>query len=321
MRPFAIAGVQMYLSAVESNVVRMQHRVGLLLELFPWVQMVVFSELAPRGPLLKFAEALPGPTEAAFQETAERHRIWLVPGSMYEKHGGQIYNTASVIDPSGDVVGRYRKMFPFTPYEEGVTPGDEFLVFDVPDVGRFGVSICYDTWFPETVRTMTTMGAEVILHPSLTPTIDRDVELSLVRALAATNQCFFFDINGLGDGGNGRSIVAGPAGDVLVQAGTSPQLIPLEIDLDRVSRGRERGLLGLGQPLKAFRDRKVEFPVYAPGARSEYLDTLGPLAKPARSDASKPPATRDTFRAAGIDDEERTMRASPNVHISDETED
>ena len=317
MRPFAIAGVQMYLSAVESNILRMQHRIGLLMELFPWVQMVVFSELAPHGPLTKFAQELPGPSEAAFQETAKRHRIWLIPGSMYEKRGDKIYNTASVIDPSGNVVGRYRKMFPFTPYEEGVTPGTEFLVFDVPGAGRFGVSICYDSWFPETIRTMTTMGAEVILHPSLTPTIDREIELSLVRALAATNQCFVFDINGVGDGGNGHSIIAGPAGDVLVQAGGSPQLIPLEIDLDRVTRGRERGLFGLGQPLKAFRDRRIDFSVYAPDARLPYLDTLGPLKKPARWGGEGAADTGEEFRAAGVDDEEMMM-ASPDPNAPHE---
>ena len=59
-----------------------------------------------------------------------------------------------MIDPNGNVVGRYRKMFPFQPYENHVEPGTEFLVFDVPDVGRFGVSICYDMWFPETSRTL-----------------------------------------------------------------------------------------------------------------------------------------------------------------------
>ena len=310
MRPFAIAGVQMYLSAVESNVVRMQHRVALLMELFPWVQMVVFSELAPHGPLTKFAQPLPGPTEEAFQQTAKRHRIWLLPGSMYEKDGDEIYNTAPVIDPHGEIVGRYRKMFPFLPYEGGVEAGDQFVVFDVPNVGRFGVSICYDSWFPETVRTMATMGAEVILHPSLTPTIDREIELSIVRALAATNQCFFFNINGLGDGGNGRSLVVGPSGDVLVQAGTSPQLMPLEIDLDRVKRGRERGLMGLGQPLKSFRDRKVDFPLLAHGARTEYLDSLGPLQKPTRLDA--PPAHIDDRQLLheGLDDE-AVMMDSP----------
>ncbi len=86
------------------------------------------------------------------------------------------------------------------------------------------------------------------------------------------------DINGAGDGGNGRSIICGPAGDVLHQFGTSEELVPLEIDLDRVRRYREVGLRGLGQPLKSFRDSEVQFPVYEPGGKtSEYLQSLGPL--------------------------------------------
>ena len=65
----------------------------------------------------------------------------------------------------------------------------------MPDIGRFGISVCYDMWFQETLRTMTWMGAECILHPSLTSTIDRDVERCMVRASAAMYQCYFFDVN------------------------------------------------------------------------------------------------------------------------------
>jgi predicted amidohydrolase len=100
-----------------------------------------------------------------------------------------------------------------------VEAGKEFLVFDVPEVGRFGISICYDMWFPETSRTLVAMGAEVILHPSMTDTIDREVELSIARAIAVTNQCYFFDINGVGDGGVGSSIVVGLSGYVIHAAG------------------------------------------------------------------------------------------------------
>src|SRR3546814_12571156 len=91
--------------------------------------------------------------------------------------------------------------FPYTtrvrsaPYERDVEPGSEFVVLDVPGAGRFGVSICYDMWFPETTRSLVSLGAEVILHPTLTNTIDRDVEIAIARASAATNQCYFVDIN------------------------------------------------------------------------------------------------------------------------------
>lgn len=106
----------------------------------------------------------------------------------------RIYNTTSVINPAGEVVGRYRKMFSFYPYEDGTIAGDQFLVFDVPDAGWFGVIICYGLWFPETTRTLATMGAEVILQPTMTTTIDRELELCILRACSAMNQCYMWGI-------------------------------------------------------------------------------------------------------------------------------
>jgi predicted amidohydrolase len=282
MTPFAIAGIQMPVSALENNLEAMRTRLDTLMHIYPWVQMVLFSELAVCGPLPSTAQPMPGPFEEAFCRMAAKHHIWLVPGSMYERAGDKVYNTTPVIDPSGQVIGRYRKMFPFYPYEMGVSAGDEFMVFDVPEVGRFGMSICYDMWFAETSRTLAVMGAEVILHPSMTGTIDRDIELSIARVTAATNQCFVFDINGLGHGGNGRSIICGPEGSVLYEAGSAEQMMPLEIDLQRVHRSRKHGILRLGQMLKSFRDRSVDFSIYEPGTKYPYLDSLGPLEKPSR---------------------------------------
>ena len=295
MTPFAIAGIQMPLSAAVENVTAMGHRLDLLMLRYPWVQMVVFSELAAFGPLPGHAQSLPGPAEASFQAMALRHGIWLLPGSLYEKKDGRIYNTAPVIDPRGEVVARYRKMFPFRPYEEATTPGSEFVVFDVPEAGRFGVSICYDMWFPETTRSLAAMGAEVILHPTLTDTLDRDVEPAMCRASAAQNQCYWIDVNGLGAGGVGRSVFVGPSGDVLHQAGAAEEVIPLEIDIDRVRRERDVGLRGLGQPLKSFRDSTVEFPAYRrQGFDRRFLDSLGPLALPRRPPAAAEPRRRRT---------------------------
>ncbi len=283
MVPFAVAGVQMHVSASQENVSAMKHKVEYVAAVFPWVQMIVFSELAPFGPLTgRRAENLEA-VEGEFRELASRHGVWILPGSMFEEDDGQIYNTATVISPSGEVVGRYRKIFPFAPYEAGVSSGTEFLVFDVDDVGRFGVSICYDIWFPETTRTLTAMGAEVLLHPVMTGTIDRDVELSIARANAAMFQCYVFDINGLDAGGAGRSAVIDPAGTVLHQGGSQEEIIPIEIDLELVRRQREVGLMGLGQLHKSFRDREADFAVYDRKRFDEtYLQSLGPLAMPAK---------------------------------------
>ncbi len=282
MTPFSIAGIQMHVSAGHSNVEMMKHKIEVLTSVYPWVQMVVFSELCAFGPLTLHAHSFPNKVENEFQDIAKKHGIWLIPGTMFEKKEDKIYNTASVINPHGEIVGRYHKMFPFYPYETGVTGGNEFLIFDVPAVGRFGITICYDIWFPETSRTLAVNGVEVILHPTLTGTIDREIELSIVQATAATNQCFIFDINGLGDGGTGRSIICGPDGRVMYQAGTGEEMIPIEVDMERVHRSRENGILRLGQPLKSFRDRTVDFSIYKKENITPYLNSLGPLIKPTR---------------------------------------
>tara|TARA_R110000868_G_scaffold329248_1_gene590103 strand:- start:19 stop:945 length:927 start_codon:yes stop_codon:yes gene_type:complete len=282
MRPFSIGGIQMHVSASHRNIPMMKHKIEVMCSVYPWVEMIVFSELCAYGPLTHFAQDFPNEDEAELQEIAKKHQIWLVPGSMFRKENGKIYNTSTVINPKGEIVGRYDKMFPFYPYEDGVEPGDKFLIFDVPEVGRFGITICYDMWFPETSRTLAVNGVDVIIHPTLTGTIDRDIELALVQSTAATNQCFVFDINGLGDGGTGRSIVCGPDGRILYQASTGPELIPIEVDVERVKRSREFGLLRLGQPLKSFRDRKVKFEIYNEGLQFPYLNSLGNLSKPFR---------------------------------------
>ena len=288
MVPFAIAGVQMPVPALHDNVPAMVHKVHMTMARFPWVQMILFSELAACGPVPKHVTELPGAPEQALCEAAAKHGVWVITGSMWE-HGadGGLYNTASVIDPNGQVIRRYRKMFPFRPYESEAAAGTEFCVFDVPNVGRFGLSICYDIWFPETTRTLTSMGAEVLLHPVLTGTVDRDVELAIARATAAQFQCYVFDINGLGAGGVGRSCIVDPAGTVLYQAAGQDEIMPIEIDLMQVRRQRETGMRGLGQQLKAFRDRSTDFPVYdrTRGADA-YLHELGPLAMPGQGDTA-----------------------------------
>jgi predicted amidohydrolase len=286
MRPFAIAGIQMKVSAVASNVEMMKLKIDITMNLYPWIEMIVFSELCAFGPLTHAAQPIPNIFESEMQAKAKEYGIWLLPGSIFEKTEGKTYNTATVINPKGEVVTRYRKMFPFYPYETGVTPGEHYCVFDVPNVARFGVSICYDMWFPETIRTLVTMGAEVILHPTLTGTIDRDIELSIVRAMASINQCFMFDVNGLDTGGCGRSIICGPDGRVLYQSEGTEEIIPLELNIERARRSRELGILRLGQPLKSFRDhlKSSHFGIYQPNLATPYLDSLGPIIKPTRLD-------------------------------------
>lgn len=283
MTPFAIAGVQMYVNALQPNVDGMLHRLDVLMARFPWTQMVMFSELSPFGPLDKYALPHENDVIDQFCEAARRYKVWLIPGSMFltSPVDGRIYNTALVINPDGEVIRRYAKMFPFLPYEAGIAAGTEFCVFDVPEVGRFGLSICYDMWFPETTRELTSQGVEVLLHPVLTGTTDRDAELAIARATAAQFQCYVFDVNGLGAGGVGKSLVVDPTSLVLHQSAGQEDMFPIEVDLSMVRRQRETGMKGLGQVLKSFRDRAVDFSVYErTSTTNDYLKTLGPLEIP-----------------------------------------
>ncbi len=283
MSRFGIAALQLDLPNAD-NLERLDAEIDGARRRFPWVDMVVVGELASFGPSTAHAQPLPGPAEARLCAAAARNDLWLVPGSLFEKRDGRTYNTAPVIDPGGRVVARYRKMFPFLPYENGVTAGSEFVVFDVPQIGRFGISVCYDMWFPETTRSLAWMGAEVILHPSMTSTADRDAELAIGRANATVNQCYFVDVNVAGDLGVGRSAIFGPGGELVCQAGAGREILAVELDLQAVRNARTQGWLGLTQPLKSFRDSVVEFAPYALAARrSPYLESLGPLKMPTRA--------------------------------------
>jgi hypothetical protein len=124
------------------------------------------------------------------------------------------------------------------------------------------------------------MGAEVIICSTLTGTIDRELELSIARTNAIVSQSYFFNINVTGRMGNGRSIIVGPDGKVIHQAGEKIEIMPIEINLEHIRRVRERGIFCLGQTLKSFRDSKVKFPAYTEGHdQSEALNRLGDLRK------------------------------------------
>lgn len=279
MSHLAVAGLQLDLQAGD-NLDRISDEVAAAKRRLSWVDMIVLGELAAFGPALAHAQEPGGPAETRLRAMARDNRVWLVAGSIFERVGDRIFNTCPVIDPTGEVVLKYRKIYPFRPYEAGVAGGSECMTFDIPRIGRIGVSICYDMWFPETSRTLAWMGAEAIIHPGLTNTIDRDVELSIARASAAQNQCYFVDVNLAGRLGNGRSAIYGPGGEAIYEAGSGRDVIAAELNLGYVRRVRERGWHGLGQVLKSFRDGPSTYPPYREGAVSAPLTALGPLEKP-----------------------------------------
>lgn len=281
MSHLSIAGLQLELGS-EDNLATVEKEIDKVKKRYPWIQMVVLPELACFGANSSLAVQMPGEVENTFREAARRNDVWLIPGSIYERNGDCTYNTAPVINPEGEVVARYRKQYPFLPYEKNIENHDNFVVFEVPGVGKVGLVICYDIWFPEIIRQLTWMGAEAIIAPTLTSTIDRDVEMAMAQAHAACNQVYFFALNVAGDLGYGESIVVGPDGLILHKAPSTRNIIAMEWDFDHVRRVRERGLRGLGQPLKSFRDAAIHYPVYQKGAGPGAYADLGKLEIPVR---------------------------------------
>ena len=117
-------------------------------------------------------------------------------------------------------------------------PGDGFVTFDIPDVGRIGLAICYDGFFPEVIRQLAWLGAEVVIQPTLTTTSDREAELVAARANAIFNQLYVVNVNASQPAALGRSVDRRPEGIVRAQAGEGEELITDVLDLEAVERVR-----------------------------------------------------------------------------------
>ncbi len=244
--------------------------------------MIVLSELAVSGvkpdkekSLLTF---LP-----LFSNLAKRYDTWLIPGTFHEFEDDVIYNTCPVINNEGKLVAKARKLYPWLPYENQITPGNEICTFEYPGAGIIGVHICYDLWFPETSRALAMAGAELIINPTLTPTQDREIETVMVRATAAQQQCYYVDVNSVGEQGCGQSIACDPEGNVLHASDDQEDIFTVEVDFDFVRNSRKNGIMGLGQNLKSYRDNPFSSMIKEK-RNNDYLESLGELTQLKKED-------------------------------------
>jgi formamidase len=200
------------------------------------------------------AEPIPGPTTDRVGALAAKLGRWICAGSIYELDHDGVYNTAFVVGPDGALAATYRKLFPWRPFDDHAAGDRPAPVFDVPGVGRLGLMICYDGWFPEVARGLALQGAELILHPTLTSTADREQEVVLARANAIANQYYVLNVNAVPSLGGGRSVGVDPEGRVLFELGQREELAVELVDLDRVAAARERGTAGLNRILSHLRE-------------------------------------------------------------------
>ena len=203
------------------------------------------------------AEPIPGPSTERLSKLAKQHGVVLV-SSLFEKRAAGLYhNTAVVYDADGSIAGKYRKMhIPDDPgfYEKFYfTPGD--LGFEPVDtsVGRLGVLVCWDQWYPEGARLMALAGAELLLYPTAIgwdpsdsddeKDRQRDAWILSHRGHAVANGLPVLSCNRVGHEASplgaagidfwGHSHVLGLQGEFLAQAGTDPTILYAEVDMLR----------------------------------------------------------------------------------------
>ncbi len=231
------------------------------------------------------AEPIPGPSTERLSKLAKAHGVVLVSSLFERRAAGLYHNTAVVFEADGSIAGKYRKMhIPDDPgfYEKFYfTPGD--LGFEPVDtsVGRLGVLVCWDQWYPEGARLMALAGAELLLYPTAIgwdpddaqdeKSRQRDAWILSHRGHAVANGLPVLSCNRVGHEASpmgasgidfwGSSHVLGPQGEFLAEAGGEPQILMAEVDLQRSEHVRriwpflrDRRIDAYGDLLRRYRD-------------------------------------------------------------------
>lgn len=224
-------------------------------ELFP-LDYVAFTDRDPA--LFQRAEALRGPTFQAMASAARRHKVWLIPSIFEKEIPGVCYDTALLINPDGELVGRYRKTHiallssPQSGQEKFFfKAGNSLPVFDTP-LGKIGILICYDRGFPEAWRVLALQGAEIVTVPITTTDEDGFAAMACTRCFE--NGLFGLFVNRCGQEDwksfFGGSLIAGPRGQILAQLADQEGVITATLDLNSIETTRLR--------MPYLRDRRPE---------------------------------------------------------------
>lgn len=217
----------------------------------------------------QLAEPIPGPTTQLLSAAAKKHKITLVSSLFEKRTGGLYHNTAVVFGPNGKILGTYRKMH--IPDDPGFnekfyfTPGDTgFQPIDTP-VGRLGILVCWDQWYPEAARLMALRGAQILIYPTAIGwargekkdvcQTQRNAWQTIQRSHAIANGLFVLSINRTGRENNldfwGTSFVSNPMGHVLAEASTHrAEIVRASLQLSETTTTR--------QHWPFLRDRRVD---------------------------------------------------------------
>jgi omega-amidase len=221
-------------------------------------QLVVLPELWSSGYALdnakELASVLNSGTFNQLAGLATQNKISIV-GSILEKRGVEVANSAAFFAPNGRMMGVYRKIHLFRLMDEDkwLQPGSAPLSIDLP-WGNTGIAICYDLRFPELFRHYAVEGAKIIIIPAEWPIQRVEHWRALLVARAIENQCYMVACNAVGETGSttfgGHSMIVDPWGKIIVEGGESPMLLTAQIEMDTVDEVRKK--------IPVFEDRRPD---------------------------------------------------------------
>jgi predicted amidohydrolase len=211
------------------------------------VDLIVLPELFAHCRDFKAGERIPGATTDTFAQLACDKRSYILMGSILEvDEYGRRYNSSVLIDRSGQILTKYRKihLFSYRSRERRSLVAGDRVVTVLTELGVIGLSICYDLRFPELFRALVKKGAEIILCPAAWPHPRLDHWVTLNRARAIEGECYFIGCNQAGRPVPtvklaGHSMITDPWGEVVAEAGDVETTIEGEIDAAAVRSIRE----------------------------------------------------------------------------------
>lgn len=208
-------------------------------------------------PMHEFAESIPGPTTDKVAEICKKYKMYVIAPIFENAGDGIYYNSASVIDPDGKLMGvtRKRHISSVQPHEKvNFKSSDDWDVYEAP-FGKFAVGISSDNNYPETVRTLALNGCELYFNPVAESGCEKETYEVTTRMRAIDNAMYAVFINRCGDEGDthfiGESVVCDPWGKIVATGNeTENAVVSHVIDLENVNSGRiDSGV---------FRDRRTE---------------------------------------------------------------
>lgn len=254
MKDFRVALVQMDSQQDnEENLRKMEERTseaaqhGAALVVFPETVEYIGPDMAGHASLV------PGNITERFSDMARKNGVWLHAGSITEKHEKKARNLSMLFSPEGRCVASYRKLHMFdVTVEDGpsyresdeILPGETVCLADT-DLGRLGISICYDLRFPQVYRLMADHGAEMlIVSANFTDSTGEAHWEPLLRARAIENTCYVLACGQCGQKpafkAHGHSMVIDPWGRILAEAGDKEEILYAEISSEVLKKTRNQ---------------------------------------------------------------------------------